>query len=90
MAESFEARMTAKLKADGNGARPVATLWRLTWKGDLLSCCVYRDGEGLELRLESAAAVILAEPFELQPRALARTQSLRESLKRRGWQELAN
>ena len=82
--------MTANLKVNGNGARPVATLWRLTWKGDLLSCSVYRDGEGLELRLESAAAVILAEPFELQPRALAKTQSLRESLKRRGWQELAN
>jgi hypothetical protein len=82
--------MTPSLNADGNGARPIATLWRLTWKGDLLSCSVYRDGEGLELRLESPAAVILAEPFELQPRALARTQSLRESLKRRGWQELAN
>jgi hypothetical protein len=82
--------MAAKLKAGGNGARPVATLWRLTWKGDLLSCSVYRDGEGLELRLESSAAVILAERFELQPRALAKTQSLRESLKRRGWQELAN
>jgi hypothetical protein len=82
--------MTPHLKTDGNGTRPVATLWRLTWKGDLLSCSVYRDGEGLELRLESPAAVILAEPFELQPRALARTQSLRESLKRRGWEELAN
>jgi hypothetical protein len=65
-------------------------MWRLTWKGDLLSCSVYRDREGLELRLESPAAVILSEPFELQPRALAKTQSLRESLKRRGWQELAN
>jgi hypothetical protein len=82
--------MTPNLKADGNGARAVATLWRLTWNGDLLSCSVYRDGEGLELRLESPAAVILAEPFELQPRALAKTQSLRESLKRRGWQELAH
>ncbi|MET0168127.1 MAG: hypothetical protein ABW318_24445 [Vicinamibacterales bacterium] len=82
--------MTRSLKANGDGVRPVATLWRLTWKGDLLSCSVYRDGEGLELRLESPAAVILSEPFELQPRALARTQSLRESLKRRGWQELAN
>jgi hypothetical protein len=82
--------MTPNLNADSNGTRPVATLWRLTWKGDLLSCSVYRDGEGLELRLESPAAVILSEPFELQPRALAKTQSLRESLKRRGWQELAN
>jgi hypothetical protein len=82
--------MTPDLKTDGNGTRPVATLWRLTWNGDLLSCSVYRDGEGLELRLESPAAVILAEPFELQPRALARTQSLRESLKRRGWEEIVN
>ena len=82
--------MTPSLKADGDGARPVATLWRLTWNGDLLPCSANPAGEGLELRLESAAAVILAEPFELQPRALAKTQSLRESLKRRGWQELPN
>jgi hypothetical protein len=67
--------------------RPIATLWQLTWNGDHVSCTIYRDGEGLEMRLESPTAVILSEPFELQPRMLARTQSLRESLKQRGWQE---
>jgi hypothetical protein len=67
--------------------RPIATLWQLTWNGAHVSCTIYRDGAGLELRLESPTAVILSEPFELQPRMLARTQSLRESLKQRGWQE---
>jgi hypothetical protein len=78
--------MSANLSDNGN-LRPVATLWRLQWKGDHLFCAVYRAGEGFEVRLESPTAVILSEPFELQPRALARTQSLRESLKRRGWEE---
>ena len=67
--------------------RPVATLWQLTWNGDQVSCTIYRNGAGFELRLESETAVILSEPFELQPRMLARTQSLRESLKQRGWRE---
>ena len=78
--------MTRKLHDNGD-MRPVATLWRLRWKDDHLSCVVYRDGEGFEVRLESPTAIIFAEPFELQPRALARTQSLRDSLKRRGWEE---
>jgi len=30
------------------------------------------------------------EPFEMEPRALARTKALRDSLKRRGWRELPN
>jgi hypothetical protein len=78
--------MTANLSDNGN-MRPVATLWRLRWKDDHLFCAVYRAGQGYEVRLESPTAVIFAEPFELQPRALAKTQSLRESLKRRGWEE---
>jgi hypothetical protein len=41
----------------------------------------------MELRVESAAGVILTEPFEMQPRAFARMKALRESLKRRGWLE---
>ncbi|HEY5618866.1 MAG TPA: hypothetical protein VIK60_13065 [Vicinamibacterales bacterium] len=80
--------MQGKLRDDGTDTRPVATLWQLMWNDDRLFCTVHREGEGLQLRLESPTAVIFAEPFELQPRTLARTQSLRESLKRRGWQEL--
>lgn len=69
-------------------AERLATLWRLAWKDDLLACVVYREERGLQLRLESASATILSEPFELQPRMLARSQALRRSLKRRGWQDL--
>jgi hypothetical protein len=72
---------------DSDDTHPLATLWQLAWKQDRLSCSVYRDGERLQLRLESPTAVILAEPFDLLPRTLARTQALRESLKRRGWHE---
>ena len=74
----------------GTEMRPVAKLWQLRWKDDSVSCTIYRHGKDLELRLESPTALILAEPFELQPRMLARTQSLRESLKQRGWKETAN
>ena len=55
--------------------------------GARLSCVVYHDGKGMELRIESETSVILAEPFNMQPRAMARTRALRESLKRRGWKE---
>ena len=70
-------------------ARPVriATLWNLFFEDQRVSCAVYQRAEGLELRLESASRVILAEPFKMQPRALARTKALRDSLKRRGWIE---
>jgi hypothetical protein len=53
----------------------------------VVECCVYRNGSGLELRVESATAVIVCEPFDFRPRALARVQALRQSLKRRGWLE---
>jgi len=42
----------------------------------------------MELRLETAAGVLMTEPFDMQPRAFARTRALRESLKRRGWHEI--
>ena len=71
-------------------ARPVATLWQLAWNDDRLFCTVYRNADGLTLQVESATNVIVSEPFELQPRTLARTQALRASLKRRGWREVAN
>jgi len=66
----------------------ISTLWNLTFNNQNLRCAVYRDVNGLELRLESSAGVILSEPFEMEPRALARTRALRESLKRRGWEEV--
>ncbi|HEU5259006.1 MAG TPA: hypothetical protein VFU28_23630 [Vicinamibacterales bacterium] len=66
----------------------ISTLWNLTFNNQHLRCVVYRDVDGLELRLESPAGVILSEPFEMEPRALARTRALRESLKRRGWAEV--
>jgi hypothetical protein len=66
---------------------PIATLWQLEWKGDRVTCVVYRGAGGLRLDLESATATIFSEPFQLQPRMLARSQALRTSLKRRGWQE---
>lgn len=67
----------------------MATLWRLAFDGDRLSCAVYRARAGLEMRLETATQTILTEPFELRPRMLARVQALRRSLKRRGWQDSA-
>ena len=68
-----------------NEVRPVATLWQLALKDDRLFLTVYRNEEGLQLQLESRTAVILTEAFDMQPRMLARTQALRNSLKRHGW-----
>ena len=65
----------------------IATLWHLTWNDDRVKCVVYQSAEGMQLRLESAAGVIMSEPFDMQPRAFARTRALRDSLKRRGWRE---
>jgi hypothetical protein len=72
-----------------NPQRTVATLWRLACETGEVSCVVYRDDAGMELRVESPAGTILSEPFDLQPKAMARTQALRASLIRRGWRELA-
>jgi hypothetical protein len=64
----------------------VATLWELAWTDDsVLACCVYRDGTGLQLRVESPTTLIFSEPFDLQPRAVARAHALCALLKRRGW-----
>jgi len=71
-----------------DGVRPVATLWQLGLAKDRLSCTIYRSDEGLQLRVETTTAVILTEPFDMQPRTMARTQALRASLKRRGWHEV--
>ena len=68
----------------------VATLWNLMFNGNRVSCVVYQGSHGMELRVESPAGIILSEPFDMQPRALARTRALRESLKRRGWRETTN
>ena len=68
--------------------RPVATLWQLGLAKDRLFCTIYRGDEGLQLRVETATAVIFTEPFDLQPRMLARTRALRASLKRHGWQDI--
>ena len=70
-------------------AAPIAVLWRMALNDDRVSCVVYRRERGLLLQVESAAAAILTEPFELQPRMLARSQALRRSLQRRGWREVA-
>lgn len=69
--------------------RPVATLWNLACDDDRLTCIVYRSDLGaMQLRIESPAAVVIAERFELQPRALARAQALRAALMRRGWRDV--
>lgn len=65
----------------------VATLWKLMFKEDRVSCVVYHGAKGMELRLESPTGTIFREPFDMQPRSLARTRALRDSLKRRGWKE---
>ena len=68
----------------------VATLWNLMFNGNQVSCVVYQGTHGMELRVESPAGTILSEPFDMQPRAMARSRALRESLKRRGWSETTN
>ncbi|HEX5109518.1 MAG TPA: hypothetical protein VFV95_13770 [Vicinamibacterales bacterium] len=66
---------------------PVATLWELDWDDTRVSCAVYRHRDGFELRVSSPTAVIVAEQFQLQPRALARAHALRDQLTRRGWRK---
>lgn len=68
--------------------RLVTTLWRLAWNDDRLACVVYRSDSGMELHLESAAATIMNQPFDLEPRSVARSHALRDSLKRRGWRDV--
>jgi hypothetical protein len=72
-----------------SGSVPVAVLWRLQLNDSHIACRVYRDGGRLQLCVESATAVIVREPFDLEPRAVARARMLRENLKRRGWSDEA-
>jgi hypothetical protein len=67
---------------------PVVMLWELDWNDTRLSCAVYRHQGGFELRVSSPTAVIVAEQFQLQPRALARARALRDQLARRGWRKI--
>ena len=73
----------------GSRTRPrlVATLWQLAWNGNRVSCVVYRTDCGFELSVESPTAVVITERFDLRPRALARSNALRDALRRRGWTE---
>ena len=66
---------------------PIATLWTLALNDNRVSCAVYRAREGFQLRIESPSGTILTEPFEMQPRMLARSKALHTSLKRRGWHD---
>lgn len=78
--------MTAPMQSSGEPGR-LATLWQLTWNDSRVACVIYRTSDGLRLAIESSDAVILAEKFDLQPRALARARALRDALKRRGWKD---
>jgi hypothetical protein len=69
-------------------SRPVATLWQMGLNGARVRCTVHRDANGLQIRVESPTSVIVSEPFELQPRTFARSQALRDALRRRGWTDL--
>lgn len=66
---------------------PVAVLWEVEWNGTSLRCAVFRHAKGLEMRVESAAAIVVSEPFGLQPRAVARATALHRELTRRGWRD---
>ena len=68
-------------------ARRLATLWHLAWDDARLACVIYRANGAMQLKIESEKAVVMTQPFELQPRALARAHALREALKRRGWRD---
>ena len=65
----------------------LATLWNLSWDDARLICVVDRTDGGMQLKIESADAVMITEAFDLQPRALARAHALRDALKRRGWKD---
>jgi hypothetical protein len=66
---------------------PIAVLWEVDWNEHRLSCAVYRQDTGLQLRIESQSSIVAAEPFEMRPRALARAELLHRNLTRRGWRD---
>jgi hypothetical protein len=74
---------------ESGAMRQIAMLWHLGWNDDRLRCAVYRTDAGMQLRVESAEAVVITERFDFQPRALARAQALRAALMRRGWRDAA-
>ena len=74
------------MRIPGEAGR-LATLWHLTWDDARLACVIYRANGGMQLKIESEEAVVMTQPFELQPRALARAHALRDALKRRGWRD---
>jgi len=74
------------MRIPGETAR-LATLWHLAWDDARLACVIYRANGGMQLKIESAEAVVITEAFDLQPRALARANALRDALKRRGWRD---
>ena len=65
----------------------VTVLWRLSWEEQTLSCAVHRTEGGFELRLESPTGVVLAVPYDIRPRLMARFDRLKATLKRHGWRE---
>ena len=65
----------------------MTVLWQLAWEEQVLSCAIYRTAAGMELRLESPHAVVLAVPCGMQPRLVARLERLKATLKRHGWQD---
>ena len=66
----------------------IAVLWQLAWSDEsVLDCSVYRDAGGFEMRVESNGVLVTGERCELQPRAIARAQALRDSLLRHGWRD---
>jgi len=66
----------------------IAVLWQLAWTDEsVLDCSVYRDARGFEMRVESNGVLVAGERCDLQPRAIARAQALRDSLLRHGWRE---
>jgi hypothetical protein len=66
---------------------PIAVLWDVEWNDHHLACRIYRQGAGMQLRIESSRAVVVAESFEMQPRALARARAVHAGLTRRGWRD---
>jgi len=84
-ASSFEGDNSPAMTIPRDGR--TSTLWNLILNDNRVSCVVYHGPNGMELRIESAKGTILTEPFDMQPRSMARTRALRKSLKRRGWKE---
>ena len=66
---------------------PIAVLWDVECNDHRLACRIYRQDSSMQLRIESPTAVVVAESFEMQPRALARARAVHAGLTRRGWRD---